>query len=170
MIEFILKNRRLRLHPDGVIYARAFSRLGIETKSEKWTEVKFYDNNGYKLCSIALDGIHAVMRKHRMVYYAHNQSWDIWDTSPDNMIDHINRKRDDNSIENLKLATSQENQWNTDAKGYSWNKARGKWQAEIMADGKRKRLGFFEHEADARNAYIKEKEILHKIIISTNNI
>jgi hypothetical protein len=57
-----------------------------------------------------------------MVYYAHNQSWDIWDTSKDNVIDHINRKRDDNSIENLKVCTLQENCFNTDAKGYCWKK------------------------------------------------
>jgi hypothetical protein len=169
MIEFILKNRKLRLHPDGVIYSRAH-RNGVETKSEKWQEVKFHDDKGYKRCNITLDGIETHLKEHRMVWYAHNQSWDIWDTSKDNVIDHINRKKDDNSIENLKVCTQQENTFNTDAKGYSWNKARGKWQAQIMVDGKQKHLGYFEKEEDARNAYIKEKEILHKIIISTNNI
>jgi len=169
MIEFVLKNRKLRLHPDGVIYARSY-RNGIETKNGKWQEVKFTDCKGYKRCGMALDGVKICFYKHRLVYYAHNQSWDIWDTSMDNMIDHINRKRDDNSIKNLKIATNKENQWNTDAKGYCWDKATGKWKARITVDGEEKYLGYFEHEADARNAYIKEKEILHKIIISTNNI
>ena len=171
MIEFVLKNRKLRLHPDGIMYVRAFSNLGIETKTEKWKEIKFSCNNqGYKVCFITLDGVGIHLKEHRMVYYAHNQDWDIWDTSKDNFIDHINRKRDDNSITNLKLATASENQWNSDAKGYSWNKARGKWQAEIRLNGVAKYLGLFEHEADARNAYIKGKEKYHKIIISTNNI
>jgi hypothetical protein len=169
MIEFVLKNRKLRLHPDGIMYVRAHQK-GVETKNGKWKEVKFTDNKGYKMCCMTLDGVKSTMSQHRIVYYAHNQSWDIWDISKDNVIDHINRKKDDNSIENLKVSTMQENTFNTDAKGYSWSKAKGKWQAEIMIDGKSKHLGLFEHEADARNAYIKEKEILHKIIISTNNI
>ena len=171
MIEFILKNRRLRLHPDGIMYVRAFSNLGIETKSEKWKEVKFYDDNrGYKICNITLDGIETHLKEHRMVWYAHHQDWDIWDTSKDNVIDHINRKRDDNSIENLKVSTQQENTFNTDAKGYCWNKNAGKWQAEIRLNGVAIYLGLFEHEEDARNEYIKAKEKYHKIIISTNNI
>ena len=169
MIEFVLKNRRLRLHPDGIMYIRAHMK-GVETKNGKWKEVKFTDCKGYKRCCMTLDGVNISLYKHRLVYYAHNQSWNIWDTSMDNMIDHKNRKRDDNRIENLKIATNKENQWNTDAKGYCWDKATGKWKARITVDGEEKYLGYFEHEADARNAYIKEKEILHKIIISTNNI
>ena len=169
MIEFILENRKLRLHPDGIMYVRSHQK-GVETKSEKWKEVKFSKSQGYKMCRLTLDGKVKTIKQHRMVWYAHHQSWDIWDTSKDNVIDHINRKRDDNRIENLKLSTASENQCNKDAKGYSWHKARGKWQAQICINGKSKNLGYFEHEADARNAYIKEKEILHKIIISTNNI
>jgi len=162
MIEFVLKNRKLRLHPDGVIYSRAH-RNGVETKSEKWTEIKFNDCKGYKRCCITLDGIETKLYQHRIVWYAHNQSWNIWDTSMDNMIDHINRKPSDNSIKNLKIATHQENQWNRDVKGYSWHKSKNKWTAQIRVDGKRKDLGSFEKEEDARAAYIKEKEILHKI-------
>jgi len=162
MIEFVLKNRKLRLHPDGVIYVRAHWG-GEETKSEKWKEVKFVDNDGYKRCCITLDGIKVSLLEHRIVYYAHNQSWDIWDPSPNNVIDHYNRKRDDNCIENLHVATANENMWNRDGKGYYWHKASGKWTAQIRVDVKRKHLGYFEHEADARNAYIKAKKILHKI-------
>ena len=162
MIEFVLKNRKLRLHPDGVIYARAY-RNGIETKNGKWTEVKFCDCTGYKRCCITLDGIETYLLEHRIVYYAHNQSWDIWDTSMDNMIDHINRKPSDNSIKNLRVVTNQENQWNSDHKGYSWHKSKNKWRARITVDNKRKHLGYFEHEADARNSYLKAKEKYHKI-------
>ena len=162
MIEFVLKNRKLRLHPDGVIYARAHMN-GVETKSEKWKEVKFHKRNGYKRCCIILDGVKSYLVEHRIVYYAHNQSWDIWDTSTDNMIDHINRKRDDNSIKNLKLATANENMWNRDAKGYCWCNTKNKWRTQIMVNNKHKHLGYFEKEEDARAEYIKEKEILHKI-------
>jgi hypothetical protein len=162
MIEFVLKNRKLRLHPDGIIYVRAH-RNGIETKNGKWTEVKFCEHHGYKRCNITLDGIEMSLLEHRIVYYAHNQSWDIWDTSKDNVIDHINRKKDDNSIKNLKIATSQENQWNRDVKGYSWSKEKNKWRTYIVVNNKQKQLGYFEKEADARAAYIKAKVIYHKI-------
>jgi len=162
MIEFVLKNRKLRLHHDGIMYVRAHQK-GVETKNGKWKEVKFHDCKGYKRCHLTLDGVETLLKVHRLVYYAHNQSWNIWDTSNDNLIDHINRKKDDNRIENLKIANVQENAFNTDAKGYCWNKATGKWQAQITVDGKQKHLGYFKHEADARNEYIKEKVILHKI-------
>ena len=164
MIEFVLKNRKLRLHPDGIMYVRAHYRNGVETKSEKWTEVKFSDLNGYKKCTMTLDGVRTTLLQHRIIYYTHNQSWNIWDTSPDNVIDHINRKRNDNSIKNLRVVTHQENNFNrSDVKGYCWSKERGKWRASIRLNGKLKDLGYFEKEEDARAAYIKEKEILHKI-------
>ncbi len=170
MIEFVLKNRKLRLHPDGIMYVRSHYR-GEETKTEKWKEVKFHCVRGYKVCGMILDGVETRLHEHRLVYYANNQSWDIWDTSKDNLIDHINRKRDDNRIENLHVVTQQENCFNRcDVKGYYFNKPTGKWVVHIGLNGRQKHLGYFEHEADARNAYIKEKEILHKIIISTNNI
>ena len=112
MIEFVLKNRRLRLHPDGVMYCRAH-RNGQETKKEKWFDVKFFKHiHGYNQCNILIDGRQTNLREHRIVYYAHNQDWDIWDTSRDNCIDHINHKRDDNSIENLRLLTYQHNHFN----------------------------------------------------------
>ena len=162
MIEFVLKNRRLRLHPDGIIYLRAH-RNGIETKNGKWTEVKFCDCNGYKACGITLDGVKVNLLEHRIVYYAHNQSWNIWDRSKDNMIDHINRKPSDNSIKNLRVVTHQENQWNRDAKGYYWHKPGNKFQAYIVVNNKQKHLGLFEKEEDAHAAYLKAKVIYHKI-------
>jgi len=165
MIEFVLKNRKLRLHPDGVMYARAHMK-GVETKTGRiWKEVKFHKNKqtGYCQCTLAIDGVDTKFSQHRLVYYANNQDWDIWDTTQDNMIDHYNRKRDDNRIENLHVATNQQNQFNRNAKGCSWNKNAGKWRAQIMLDGKKIHIGYFDTEEDARNAYIKKKLELHII-------
>lgn len=162
MIEFVLKNRKLRLHPDGIMYVRDHCR-GVETKSEKWKEVKFHKNKGYIQCTLAIDSVKIKFSQHRLVYYAHNQDWDIWDSSPDNQIDHYNRKRDDNSIENLHVVNSQQNNFNKDAKGYTWDKNRNKWKAQIQLNGKSIYIGLFEKEEDARNAYIKKKLELHLI-------
>ena len=163
MIEFVLKNRKLRLHPDGVMYVRNH-KDGVETKTGRvWKEVKFRKLKGYIKCDISLDGVVRSFLQHRLVYYAHNQDWDIFDSSMNNMIDHINGKRDDNSIENLRPVTNQQNQFNTDAKGYYWKKSLGKWVAQIGLDGKSIHIGCFETEEDARNAYIKKKLELHII-------
>ena len=163
MIEFVLKNRKLRLHPDRIMYVRDHKN-GVETKSGRiWKEVKFRKIKGYCQCDITIDGVKRNLSQHRLIYYAHNQNWDIWDTSPDNMIDHINHKMDDNCIENLRPVTSQQNQFNRNAKGYYWNKDKNKWHAQIALDGKTIYIGRFETEEDAHNAYIKRKLELHII-------
>ncbi len=78
-------------------------------------------------------------------------------------IDHINRIRDDNRIENLRLVTRQQNQWNNNAKGYSWNKLLSKWQVRIKVNDKSKHLGLFNMEQEAREAYLVSKKIHHTI-------
>ena len=160
MIEFVLKNRRLRLHPDGVMYVRSH-RNGVETKKITWREIKFSNTNGYLSCGMIVDGISARLYQHRLVYYAHHQDWDIFDGSSNNVVDHYNRDRSDNRIENLHIVTIQQNSFNTNAKGYSWYKSRNKWEAYIKINGRKIKLGYFEKEEDARNAYLKEKAKLH---------
>jgi len=100
----------------------------------------------------------------RVVYKAHNNEWDITDTSNTNLIDHINNNSLDNRIENLRILTNQQNQWNTNAKGYCLSKRSNKWRAKIQVNGKTKYLGLFTEEADARNAYLEAKEKYHIII------
>ena len=73
-------------------------------------------------------------------------------------IDHINRIRDDNRIENLRLATSQQNSFNTSSKGYSWGKHANKWIAQIRIEGKKKHLGCFNTKEEAKKAYEDAKK------------
>jgi len=163
MIEFVLKNRKLRIHPDGVMYIRDHWG-GKETKNEKWNEIKFSKINGYDRCSITVDGISRHFLKHRLVKLAHDPTFDIFDGSPSNCIDHQNHTRDDNSNENLRVVTNQQNQFNrSNVKGYSWDKNAKKWKAHIRLDGRGKSLGYFEKEEDARNAYLEAKAKLHII-------
>jgi len=164
MIEFVLKNRRLRLHPDGVMYLRDHWG-GKETKNEKWNEIKFYKTpKGYLDCQITVDGKDRHFRKHRLVKLAHDPTFDIFDVSPNNCIDHENHTRDDNSNDNLRVVTNQQNHFNrSNVKGYCWNKTRKKWTAYIGLDGKKINLGGFKTEDEARNAYLKAKPIYHVI-------
>ena len=100
---------------------------------------------------------------HRLVYALHNPNWD-----GQGEIDHINRKKDDNRIDNLRIVTHQENLFNTNTKGYHWDKRVKKWVARIIIKGKKIHLGYFDYATDARLAYVTAKEKYH-IIKETSN-
>ena len=134
-----------------------------KSKPSFWKAIKFSENtNGYLFCKI--NG--KAYLKHRLIYYANNQDWNITDGSiANNSIDHIDGNRKNNNIINLRVVTSQQNQFNrTTAKGYTWNKKNKKWKAQIKIDNKVIYLGYFENEDDARTAYLDAKEIHHKIV------
>lgn len=76
-------------------------------------------------------------------------------------VDHINGDGLDNRRRNLRLCNYAENGWNVNRsvrgvsryRGVSWSKVAKKWKAEIMIEGRRVYLGYFECEADAAVAY-----------------
>ena len=79
-------------------------------------------------------------------------------------VDHINRDREDNTIENLRVVTHQENCFNHgDVKGCCYNKRANKWVSYIQVDNKMKWLGYYDTEAEAHDKYIRAKEVLHII-------
>tara|TARA_R110000824_G_scaffold398215_1_gene602032 strand:- start:3 stop:479 length:477 start_codon:yes stop_codon:yes gene_type:complete len=82
------------------------------------------------------------------------------------VVDHINNKKTDNSLENLQLITPRENcskdrKGSSDYTGVSWHKASNKWTAQINITGKVKYLGVFVSQLDAFKVYKKE---LNKLI------
>lgn len=89
--------------------------------------------------------------------------WVYGEDPGDYMVDHINRNPQDNRVSNLRLVTNQENQFNTDARGATWNKKLQKWLAAINVGDKRYYLGLFKTEAEAVAAYQAAKEIYHAI-------
>ena len=96
---------------------------------------------------------------HRLIWIYHNG--DIKDGL---LIDHINCDKSDNRIENLRLVTHQENNLNNpNAKGYTHQKGKNRWNAFIGLNGKQKYLGSFDKEKDARQAYLKAKSNYHNI-------
>jgi len=166
MTEFVLGNRRLRLYPDGKITLRARCR-GKETKQDTWNELPFFKNkNGYLTCSLTINGGQKGLYKHRLLHLARNPGWDIFDSSRDNYIDHINNSKDDNTDGNLRVVTHQQNTFNTNAKGYTWHKIKNKWQAQICVNQQRMYIGLFEKEEDAAAAYLEAKARLHVIPVS----
>ena len=105
---------------------------------------------------VKIDG--ATQRVHRMIWIYHNGV--IEDKY---IIDHKDRNKSNNKIENLRKVTKQENSFNSNAKGYYYHKKLKKWRAMIGIDGVRKSLGCFETEAEAKVAYQNAKKELHKI-------
>lgn len=107
--------------------------------------------NGYWYISI--DGVSHLT--HRLAWFWHHGTW------PELDLDHINRNKWDNRIENLREATASQNIANSRLsssnssgfRGVSWNKRLERWHAYICVRGTRKHLGFFETAEDAAAAY-----------------
>ena len=92
-------------------------------------------------------------------YYAHRLAWWFVHGVFPPEIDHRNRRRDDNRINNLRSARHGLNIANagrrkkTGYKGVCWNKRKLKWQAKIKVDYHSYHLGYFNTEEDGARAY-----------------
>ena len=116
------------------------------------------DTSGYLKVNLSKDGILKSCLVHRLVTKAF-----LSDYSENLQVDHIDKNRINNKLSNLRMLTNQQNQYNTDAKGYSWHKVAAKWQAYIKKDYKQIHLGLFDKEEDARAAYLAAKALYHNI-------
>lgn len=102
-------------------------------------------------------------------YMAHRLAWLIsFKRWPNHQIDHINGIKDDNRLQNLREATSQQNNRNTlhanksGKIGAAYRAATGKYIATIRdGEGKRRFLGIYETAEAASNAYIKASLDIH---------
>ena len=116
------------------------------------------DTQGYTMVQLDIEGKKYSIIGHRLAWFLH------YGTLPINSIDHIDGNTSNNKIDNLRDVTNQQNQWNqTKAKGYSWDKSANKFRAAIKINGKKKHLGLFQTEQEARNAYLRAKETYHVI-------
>jgi hypothetical protein len=121
-------------------------------------EKKFiYNHSGYSILYLYLGNNKFQLRGHHFAwYYMYKECVEE--------IDHINGIRDDNRIINLRSVTRQQNQWNRKtAKGYYLDKKTNKFNSQIYLNRKRIRLGYFDTEEEARNAYVNAKEKYHII-------
>lgn len=94
------------------------------------------------------------LKAHRVAFAIHHGRW------PSDMIDHISGNKSDNRIENLREATRSQNLQNqrvrigaSSYKGVSFDKSSGSWFAQIRLNKKNKRIGFFDNEESAAEAY-----------------
>lgn len=102
-------------------------------------------------------------RVHRLIWLY------FYGVLPVSQVDHINGIRDDNRIENLRLVTHTQNQWNRrpqagstiGLKGVSYRKDRNRWVASILVNGKNQYLGYFKTPEEAHAAYCAAAVKLH---------
>ena len=107
-----------------------------------WSEAKGYISYyGY----IAMKLNEKEFFKHRIIAYAF-LGLDI--NNPKQIIDHIDKNRQNNSFKNLRIVSHQENLFNRNAKGYY--KHGKNFQAHISINNKKIYLGLFDNEEEAQ--------------------
>lgn len=92
-------------------------------------------------------------KTHRLIYLMHHGNL------PE-LIDHIDRDKLNNRIENLRASNKSLNAINSkrsDAGGVSYRADRGRWQAYIKRDYKQEFIGYFNTEHEAREAVERRK-------------
>ena len=144
----------LRYEPDGKLYWRKKA----SSKAMPGYQAGWFDKDGYLVTT--LKG--KKFRLARVVWMMHNGP-----IPAELHIDHINRIKTDNRIENLRLATPSENACN---KGMQSNNTTGvigctlvdgKYQAQIGKGAKYIYLGRYVNLDDAKAAYDKAAKFLH---------
>jgi hypothetical protein len=109
-----------------------------------------------------------VIQVNKQRYQAHHLAWLYTYGVLPKQLDHINGNKQDNSINNLRLATTAENNQN-EHRARKHNKsgflgvvpARGKFAAYIRINYKCKFLGYFETPEEAHQVYLEAKRELH---------
>lgn len=155
---------RLIYEPEtGVIRRRESTSKGPSGEILGWI-----DRHGYRCIRIS----RSIFRAHRLAWLITHGKW------PEGEIDHINRIKHDNRLENLRDVSHRQNLSNRNfgsgipgrratARGYSWEPEKQRYRAQIRVGKKVIKLGRFstEHEAhaaflDARNFYAEKTESL----------
>lgn len=143
---------KFRYDPDtGIIY-RKFKGFEKRTGS--------IDKEGYRRVRIAAG---RQIQEHRLAWFIYYGRW------PEKHLDHINRDKQDNRIENLRecddylnAANQPKNKCKTSTSKYKGvGRYKGKWRARIKHRGKRMELGVFKTEEEAFAVYAFKAAELH---------
>lgn len=102
---------------------------------------------------------------HRLAWFLHYGAWPTGD------LDHLNGRRSDNRIQNLRDGTHSQNMQNKRVAmsnnkscsllGVTWNKQHQRWQSKIMVNKKNHHVGYFDDAEVAHQAYLVKKRQLH---------
>ena len=103
------------------------------------------------------------------LYQVHRLAWlYVFGEFPSNLIDHINGKKTDNRICNLRACTYMDNVQNVSGKARcksglrgAYEKSGGRWEAKIGVNYKTISLGHFRSADEAHRAYLEGKKKYH---------
>ena len=153
--------RELIYDPDTGVFT---NRIHRHTRSKLGAKAGYENTIGYLIIQVAGFKFQA----HRLAWLYMTGKW------PENQIDHINRKRNDNRFSNLRDATASQNIQNSSdstkntsgVRGVTWSKHCNKWQAQIFVLGKCKYLGLFDSKEEA--AAVRKAAVEKFHLLATN--
>lgn len=155
----------------------------MEKTDEIWRKLDFLENGeNYSISNLgdvrtdmtgriikhgfSHDGYHTIklhQNGKRKYYCVHKILGQAFLENPRNLptVDHIDRDKDNNTLENLRWASiseqkiNQSKRQNTSSQyiGVSWFTRNAEWRAHIRIEGKPTYLGAFDNEEDAARAY-----------------
>ena len=156
-----LHDNKLKVFRNGIIQREFVYKYGsrdgkYKKRDIKWVEIgSLHKLTGYY--RIKLNTKFYLI--HRVMGYAF-LGLDI--DNPTQIIDHIDRNKTNNNVVNLRIVTKQQNEWNTNSKGYCWDKRINKYQVRICLNNKNISLGCYKTEACAKLAYLTAKAHYHQ--------
>lgn len=153
--EFVRKN--FNYDPEG--YLIWVSSVNNDLVGKRAGGQSTYGKGGYLKITFERGGKRKRALVHRLIFLWHNG----YLPEAPLTIDHINRNKLDNRIENLRVATPSQQAANsgkksrntTGLKGVAKANASGKYAAAILVDGERVYLGCFDTPEAAHAAYLK---------------
>lgn len=110
------------------------------------------DRDGYRRCEVLHEGRRYRLRAGRVALL---MGYGIEAET----VDHINHRKDDDRLENLRPATNKENIWHKKSQGARSRRLRGafpnghRWRSKITHNGETIRLGSYDTEIEAHQAY-----------------
>ena len=139
-------------YDDGILYWKSHGD-GYECVTGRIAGNKD-KNNGYMIVNVD-----------DKKYYAHRIIWIMFygDIADDHVIDHIDRNRSNNRIENLRMVSHSLNSHNRESNNVYKCKNGNKYFASVMIDGK-KNTKYFDNIEDGKQWVSKIKNNLYKNI------
>jgi len=161
-----------------ITISRLKELLFYDTDSGLFTRLVSVNHNarvGMRPGEITQDGYLRILIDGRK-YLAHRLAWFyVYGCWPEKQIDHIDRNKLNNRINNLRDVSQSINQHNRTAArkdnkstgllGAYFAKRTGKYQALITVNGKLKGIGRYNSAEDAHKAYLDAKKELHSPIL-----
>ena len=126
-------------------------------------------SHGYLTCTFKVDKKNSFFRVHGLVVKAFIDSNYKYEKGL--VIDHINRCKTDNRVENLRIVTSRENSINVQRRlllGVTADSNR--FRSQIMLNNKKYYLGLFKTEIEAHNKYIEAYDLIKKGIFDYDKL